>query len=265
MISKAAIKSTSNSGFKFNCDVLRNIHASGIYSAIDKSHLPPTSNAKGSTSRDLHSSENVRKNPVITLRLKPSQHISLVQGLQGRESQFDTHSRCLSCANITNVEQSQGVRVPSEYRYSERMEVLVTSGAKDVYYIVSNPISGNDYVNAYNMGSTVSLHSTMQSNVPKPFVASTRGLPSYLNMPGGGFSLRNKYTATEQIDAQQIHRHYKKNYSTLSTYHFHTVFCPKKYISVQLGQESAPVEEDPGIKDIQVILIQSSKSIFVCL
>lgn len=48
-------------------------------------------------------------------------------------------------------------------------------------------------VDSYDCFNTVSLNSSMQTNVPKPFCATGRS--TYLNMPGGQWGRDGKYLA----------------------------------------------------------------------
>lgn len=51
----------------------------------------------------------------------------------------------------------------------------------------------DELVECYNSSSAVNLSSSMQTNVPKPFTSN--GKPTHLNMPGGQWSQKEKYTS----------------------------------------------------------------------
>ncbi|XP_053401998.1 uncharacterized protein LOC123548814 isoform X2 [Mercenaria mercenaria] len=92
------------------------------------------------------------------------------------------------------------------------------------------------------LGSHVCLNGCMQSNVPKPFntVNSTSGYGSYLNMPGGGGKLLDKYCSGSSQDCHQ-----SRNFST----------SIRQWASQQGAQDTAFEEEeyltDPTPQGIQ--------------
>ncbi|XP_076628095.1 protein FAM210A [Colletes latitarsis] len=59
---------------------------------------------------------------------------------------------------------------------------------------------GDNHVGSYDCFGAVSLNSTMQSNVPKPFCST--GKSTHLNMPGGQWARHGKYIAE---DMQRSH------------------------------------------------------------
>lgn len=61
-------------------------------------------------------------------------------------------------------------------------------------------IRDNGHMDSYDCFGAISLNSTMQTNVPKPF--SSHGRSMHLNMPGGQWSRNGKYIAE---DMQRSH------------------------------------------------------------
>lgn len=66
---------------------------------------------------------------------------------------------------------------------------------------VDLPPCSDQHVGSYDCMGMVSLHSVMQTNVPKPFKAKGKA-PSHLNMPGGSWGQGHKYIAE---DLQNTH------------------------------------------------------------
>jgi len=85
-----------------------------------------------------------------------------------------------------------------------------------------------DHILGYNSGTTVSLYSVMQSNVPEPFKPGNRS-PTNLNMPGGGQVLKAKYTSSELHNTHPS----KKHYSTSTRLYAQAISATESYITVQ--------------------------------
>ena len=249
MLSKLSVSSSTKALPVLSLN--RSLHVSRGCNGVGKSQLFSLPEMQGS--RALRDS-------LIGSTCRDSPQVPLVQGLQGREQQFESHNRRLSAANVGNVEQSQGVQ--GEFRDFKKFRMphfgtgSQAPGAMDSRKVM-NTTCGKDYVDAYNMGSTVSLHGTMQTNVPTPFVASERGLPSHLNMPAGGVRLRSKYTSGEQMDT-----HYtlnRKFHSLTSQLHDASGTSDMRGLTTTAVKQSEaaqiyppPVEEDPAVQGVQV-------------
>ena len=64
----------------------------------------------------------------------------------------------------------------------------------------NRPIHQDSHVDSYDCFGAVSLYSSMQTNVPKPF--NSTGKSTYLNMPGGQWARDEKYIAEDMQKSQ---------------------------------------------------------------
>lgn len=97
----------------------------------------------------------------------------------------------------------------------ERIRDIYSSSGVEQFSNSSNSakmINLDSHVASYDCFGTVSLNSSMQTNVPKPFNSS--GKSNYLNMPGGQWAQDGKYIAEDMQKSHykfQLLKQYNKN------------------------------------------------------
>ncbi|KAK0087076.1 hypothetical protein PV325_001804 [Microctonus aethiopoides] len=107
--------------------------------------------------------------------------------------------------------------------------------------------TGDSHVNSYDCFSTVSLNSSMQSTVPKPFCSTGKSM--HLNMPGGQWAIDDKYIAEYMQKSHytawkqpSMNKKYntissRLNYSTDSTTNVNTKQSSDKINNISSSQE----------------------------
>jgi hypothetical protein len=110
--------------------------------------------------------------------------VAIVQGLEGRESQFTSSKERALSGQVLDYESEHG---------GLNDKSAVTSKNRTPYSDKQAVYENGEDTQKYDAGDCgVSLHSVMQSQVPDPFNPHGRN-PTHLNMPGGGRSQQQKY------------------------------------------------------------------------
>ena len=227
MLSKLSLHCSGR--VSINTHTITKIHSSAVNASTSKfSNIP-----------ELQGMKDFRDDVLTSNSCEKSDQEPMLQGLQGREHQFNSsQSRYQSTASVDST-INQGVQV--EFRDFKKFKmpyfkphsvpIKSTPGELKTNY------SSSDCMKSYNMGNPVSLHSTMQSNVP--FVAPVRILPNHLKMSTGSTNMTNNYT-NEQVNA----------HTTLVFTKSLSTSC--RYASQSSEGEPEVIAEDPNIEGVQV-------------
>lgn len=155
--------------------------------------------AKHATVKLFPHGENVNKNETMLKRF----HISKVRD-------YPEAPTLRLPTNVSEIFGNETCRFTQE-----RIRDIYSSSGVEQFSNSSNSakmINLDSHVASYDCFGTVSLNSSMQTNVPKPFNSS--GKSNYLNMPGGQWAQDGKYIAEDMQKSHykfQLLKQYNKN------------------------------------------------------